>query len=123
MPKIAFINKMDRVGADFTGVLAQMHEKLGARPVPVTIPWGSEDNFQGVIDLINQQALIFSADDQGGTVTTAPVPEEMAEAAQQGLEDLLEAAAESDDALDGKISGRGAPSPPRRSRPPCAAPV
>jgi elongation factor G len=51
VPKIAFINKMDRIGADFEAVLEQMREKLGARPLPLTIPWGAEDRFRGVIDL------------------------------------------------------------------------
>src|SRR5512143_2688110 len=63
VPKIAFINKMDRVGADFAGVLAQMRDRLGASPLPLTIPWGAEDRFQGVIDLLAMEALTWDETD------------------------------------------------------------
>ncbi len=99
VPKIAFVNKMDRIGADFAAVLEQMREKLGARPLPVTIPWGAEDRFSGVIDLVNQQYLTWESEDLGAAVQKNPIPDEMAEAAAQGREALLEAVAETDDGI------------------------
>jgi elongation factor G len=99
VPKIAFINKMDRVGADFQAVLGQMREKLGATPVPITIPWGAEDRFEGVIHLVNGKYLTWSQQDQGLEVHAADIPQEMAEAYAAGREALLEAVAETDDGI------------------------
>ncbi|MBU2613835.1 elongation factor G [Patescibacteria group bacterium] len=97
VPKIAFINKMDRVGADFESVLQQMRDKLGATPLPVTIPWGAEDRFEGVIDLVNNRYLTWDQDDQGVEMLAQDVPEEMQEAYEAGREALLEAVSETDD--------------------------
>jgi elongation factor G len=97
VPKIAFINKMDRIGADFESVLGEMRDKLGATPLPVTIPWGAEDQFQGVIDLVNMQALTFDPADQGATVNSQDIPEELLEQAEAAREAMIEALAESDD--------------------------
>ncbi len=105
VPKIAFINKMDRVGADFEGVLGQMRHKLGARPLPVTIPWGAEDKFRGVIDLVNMQCLTWEQEDLGATVHAGPIPRDMAERAHEAREALLEAVAETDDDLMEKYLG------------------
>ncbi|BEQ15520.1 elongation factor G [Desulfoferula mesophila] len=99
VPKIAFINKMDRIGADFKAVLVQMKERLGANPLPLTIPWGAEDNFRGVIDLISMEALVWEDEELGATYVRQPIPEEMAEDAAQAREALLEAVAEIDDAI------------------------
>ncbi|MEW5914408.1 MAG: elongation factor G [Thermodesulfobacteriota bacterium] len=99
VPKIAFINKMDRVGADFAAVLQQMRDKLGARPVPITIPWGAEDTFSGVIDLVAMQALVWDEAEQGASYQRLHIPEAMAEEAARGREALLEAMAETDDQL------------------------
>ena len=99
VPKIAFINKMDRIGADFQAVLEQMRRLLGARPLPVTIPWGAEDKFQGVVDLVTMECLTFSLENQGTTVERGPIPAEMQEIAEEARENLLEMVAENDDAL------------------------
>ena len=97
VPKIAFINKMDRIGADFNEVLNQMRKKLGAVPLPVAIPMGAEDKFSGTIDLISMKALTFDPDDQGSTVHTGDIPEEYGEQALAGREALMETLAETDD--------------------------
>ncbi|MFZ5586994.1 MAG: elongation factor G [Thermodesulfobacteriota bacterium] len=99
VPKIAFVNKMDRVGADFERVLRHMRKKLGAHPLPLTIPWGAEDQFRGVIDLVTMEALTWNEADQGMSYTRGPIPAEMAEAAAAGRTALLEAVAETDDAI------------------------
>lgn len=99
VPKIAFINKMDRVGADFENVLGQMRDKLGTSPLPLTIPWGSEDHFKGVIDLLNMEALTWDQADQGASVHRVPVPDEMTEAAALGRETILETLADLDDQI------------------------
>ncbi|WP_449246376.1 elongation factor G [Desulfarculus baarsii] len=99
VPKIAFINKMDRIGADFECVLGQMRDKLGANPLPLTIPWGAEERFRGVVDLLTMEAITWSEADQGATFSRGPIPAEMAEAAAQGRERLLEACAEVDDSI------------------------
>ncbi|KMY67447.1 elongation factor G [Desulfocarbo indianensis] len=105
VPKIAFINKMDRVGADFEAVLQQMRDKLGARPLPVCIPWGAEDRFEGVLDLINGRYLTWSQEDQGVEMRARDIPEEMREAYEAGRERLLEAVSETDDAIMEKYLG------------------
>ncbi len=97
VPKISFINKMDRVGANFDEVLKQMRTKLGAVPLPVTIPMGAEDKFSGVIDLVGMQALSFDPDDQGVTVSVGDIPAEFSEDAEAGREFLMETLAEADD--------------------------
>ena len=99
VPRIAFINKMDRTGASFARVVAEMRAKLQARAVPIQIPWGREENFQGVVDLVRMQALTFAEEALGVKVLAQPVPAELAEAAQQAREQLLEAVAEADEAL------------------------
>ncbi len=99
VPKIAFVNKMDRVGADFHQVLQQMRDKLGAVPLPLTIPHGAEDRFQGVVDLVTMEYLTWDQADQGATVKRGAIPEDMAETAAAGREALLEAIAETDDRI------------------------
>ncbi|MGN1164659.1 MAG: GTP-binding protein, partial [Candidatus Ornithospirochaeta sp.] len=86
VPRIAFVNKMDRMGADFYAVLEDMKKKLGAEPVPLFIPVGAESSFSGVIDLINGKYLTFSANDQGSSITENEIPEDMADKAQEWKE-------------------------------------
>lgn len=102
VPRIAFINKMDRVGADFFDVFGQIRERLGANPVALQLPWGSEDTFSGVIDLIGMNAVIWHSDDLGATFEKREIPEELKSQAQEYREKLLEAVAECDEQLTEK---------------------
>ncbi len=99
VPRIAFVNKMDRVGADFFEVLNQVRERLKANPVAIQIPWGSEDTFQGVIDLIEMKALLWHSEDLGSKFETVEIPEDLREESQGYREKMIEAAAECDEAL------------------------
>ena len=99
VPRIAFVNKMDRTGASFERVVAELRTKLQARAVPLQIPWGREENFKGLVDLVRMRALTFDEDALGAKVREQDVPAELAEAAQQAREQLLETVAESDEAL------------------------
>jgi elongation factor G len=100
VPRIAFINKMDRAGADFFSVVQQIHEKLGANPVPVQIPIGAEENFSGVIDLVEMKALIYTTDAANVTTfETVAVPADMLEEAEEWRGKLIEEVASVDDTL------------------------
>jgi elongation factor G len=100
VPRIAFVNKMDRAGADFFSVVQQIHDKLGANPVPVQIPIGAEENFIGVIDLVDMKALIYHTDeDNVTTFETVPVPADMLEEAEEWRGKLIEEIASVDDTL------------------------
>ncbi|CAK7068936.1 MAG: Elongation factor G [Desulfovibrio sp.] len=99
IPKLAFINKMDRPGADFAAVLEAMRRRLGANPVAVTIPLGAEEEFRGVIDLAAMERLTFAEDDKGRTYSREPLTAEEAALAAPWREKLLETAADMDDAL------------------------
>jgi elongation factor G len=101
VPRIAFVNKMDVVGADFLGVLDQMRERLGANPVAIQLPIGAEDQFRGVVDLVTGKAIIY-LDDLGTQSAETDVPEAMRDQVAAYREKLLEAAAEQDDALMAK---------------------
>src|SRR5260221_12991423 len=98
VPRICFINKMDRVGADFTASVESIRERLGARPVPVQLPIGAEDGFRGIVDLITGEVLVY-ADDMGTTVESCAVPEELAAEVARWREHLLEAAYDYDESL------------------------
>ncbi len=102
VPRIAFINKMDRIGADFEMAVQSMREKLGARPVPIQIPIGAEDKFAGVIDLVAMKAYRFTGD-LAEVPTVEDVPADLADAAAIAREQLLEAAADCDDAIAEKF--------------------
>jgi len=105
VPRIAFVNKMDRVGANFPRVLEMMRSRLGANPVAVQVPLGSEDTFRGVIDLIDRVAIIFD-DDNGEHFTVEPIPQEAMQMADEARALLVEAAAEQrDDLLERYLSG------------------
>jgi len=100
VPRIAFINKMDRAGADFFGVVQQIEEKLGAKPVPVQIPIGAEENFTGIIDLIEMKAVVYYADASLGTrYEYEDIPSELADEAEEWRGKLVESLAEVDDTL------------------------
>lgn len=105
VPKIAFINKMDRVGADFFGVVELMRERFNSIPLPVQIPAGSEDNFRGAIDLIQQKILTWDDGSQGMDYTVEEVPEEFTEQLKVQREKLIETLADLDDALAEKYLG------------------
>lgn len=99
VPRICFVNKMDRAGASFERVLEQIENRLGAVPVALQHPIGAEENFQGVVDLIGERAIYWNEADQGATFTAGPIPEALADACAVGRELLLEAAAEANDEL------------------------
>ncbi|MDP8236948.1 MAG: elongation factor G [Candidatus Erginobacter occultus] len=99
IPRIAYVNKMDRSGADFFAVVEAMKTKLGAAAVPVQIPWGGEDTFSGVIDLVNSRAIRFSHQDKAAEPEVIPIPEELAEAAERYRTQLLEVLADQDDGI------------------------
>ena len=99
VPKIAFVNKMDRVGANFYNVMEQMKNQLGANPVPMVLPIGAAETFDGIIDLIKMKALYFDMKSLGKTVIEKDIPEEYAEKAAEWRQKMVESAAEQDDAL------------------------
>jgi elongation factor G len=99
VPRLAFINKMDRIGADFFSVLEQMKKKLRASPVPVQIPLGASETFQGIIDLVEDCAYIFRDETLGAEFERTAVPADHRETANEWREKLLEAAAEHNDSL------------------------
>jgi len=99
VPRIAFVNKMDRVGADFSNTIDMMIRKLGARPVAIQLPWGKEDNFKGVVDLIKQRGILWNEDKLGATFDLVDIPIELREDADKYRHLLLEAVVEKDDAI------------------------
>ena len=100
VPRIAFVNKMDRVGADFFGVVTEIQEKLAAHPVPMQIPIGSEENFTGVIDLIERRAIQWVEDEaMGMKYVYTDIPEDLIEETEKWRENLVEAVCEQDDDL------------------------
>jgi elongation factor G len=99
VPRVGFVNKMDRSGADFLDVIKQIKEKLGANPVPLQLPIGAEDTFRGVVDLITNKAIIWDEDTQGMTFHEIPIPDDMKEQVVEYRSKLVEAVAEYDDKL------------------------
>ena len=100
VPRIAFVNKMDRAGADYYGVVSQINDKLKSIAVPIQIPIGSEDSFKGVIDLIDNKAVIWYDDETMGTnYNLVEIPEDLKEETAEWREKMLEAVAETDDSL------------------------
>ncbi len=99
VPRIAFVNKMDRSGADFFHAVGMIRERLGANPVPIQLPIGSEENFLGVVDLVRQKALLYKDETLGAEFEEAEIPAELAADAQTAREKLVEAASEVDDHL------------------------
>lgn len=99
VPRIAFVNKMDRAGADFFNVVKQVKERLGAKPVPIQIPIGSEETFKGIVDLIKNTGIIWDEANYGKSFEQIPIPENLKEVAAEWRENLIEAVAEYDDVL------------------------
>jgi elongation factor G len=102
VPRIAFVNKMDRVGADFDRVVTMIRERLGANPVPLHLPIGSEDRFVGVVDLLTEKAIVWDDESLGARFEEQPVPEQLVSAVQAGRERLVEAVADFDDCIAAK---------------------
>ena len=106
VPRIAFVNKMDRVGADFFRVQKQIEERLKGRAVPIQIPVGAEEHFAGVIDLVKMKAIIWDEASQGVSFKYEEIPAELADSARQWRENMIEQAAEANEALlDKYLSG------------------
>ncbi len=99
VPKIAFVNKMDRIGADFYMVVEMIKNRLGAHPLVLQLPWGAENNFKGIIDILNMKVLVWDEKSMGAKYTKLPIPAELEEKAHQYREMLLETIAERDDAI------------------------
>ena len=97
--RIGFVNKMDRAGADFLNVVKQVREVLGGNPLPLQLPIGAEDNFKGVVDLINNRGIVWNENDKGMTYTEVPIPADMLDEVKEWREKLLEAIAEFDEKL------------------------
>ncbi|MEY4383009.1 MAG: hypothetical protein RI995_551 [Bacteroidota bacterium] len=99
VPRIGFVNKMDRSGADFLNVCRQVKEMLGSYAVPLQLPIGAEDKFEGVVDLVNFRGIKWNEHDKGMTFTEVPIPDDMLDEATEYREKLLEAVAEFDESL------------------------
>ena len=105
VPRIAFINKMDRTGANFMRAVEQIRDRLKGNPVPIVLPIGSEDNFVGVVDLIKRKAIDWNTEDQGTTFKYVDIPAEMESIVDEWRGKMVEAAAEADEALLDKFFG------------------
>ena len=104
VPRLAFINKMDRVGSDYFGVVQEIADKLGSIPVPMQIPIGSEENFKGIVDLIERRAIVWKEDEEMGMkYEYCEIPEDMVDEVEEWREKLVEAICVSDDALLNKF--------------------
>lgn len=99
VPRLGFVNKMDRQGANFLEVCNQVKEMLGGNPVPLQIPIGAEDDFKGVVDLIRNQAIVWHDDTQGKTFDVVEIPADLVDTVEEYREKLMETVAEYDDAL------------------------
>ena len=99
VPRICFINKMDRIGADFFRSVQMIHDRLKAKPICLQIPIGSEDKFEGVVDLIHGRAVRFDKESKGLTMTYGPVPEELQDLYEEKRFEMMEAVAEEDEEL------------------------
>ncbi len=99
VPRIAFVNKMDRTGADFFNVYEDIKKKLGANVVPIQIPIGAEDNFVGVVDLFDMKAYVWQGDELGAKFDITDIPDDLKDTAEEWREKMIEAIAETDDEL------------------------
>ncbi len=99
VPRICFVNKMDRAGADFMRCVKEVRERLGGNPLPLQIPIGAEDDFKGVVDLITMKGIIWDNENYGSTWKEVEIPADLVEEAQEWRDKLIEAVAESDEAL------------------------
>ena len=107
VPRIAFINKMDRAGADFLKVIDQMKKRLGANAVPIQLAIGAEDEFKGVIDLVKMKAIYWNGDDMGTTFSEEDIPENLISLAEEWREAMIESAAEANEELMDKYLEEG----------------
>jgi len=107
VPRLAFVNKMDRPGADFFRVVRMMQERLKANPVPIVIPVGAEEHFSGVVDLIKMRTIMWDDATQGMAFSYAPVPDDLLSTAQTWRDNMVSAAAEANDALMDKYLETG----------------
>jgi elongation factor G len=107
VPRIAFVNKMDRVGADFLNVVSQIKGRLGANPVPIQLPIGEEENFAGIVDLIKMKAIIWDDSTQGMSFEEKEIPADMLELCKEYRAKLVEEAADADEQLMGKYFEEG----------------
>ncbi len=107
VPRMVFVNKMDRAGADFLRVVDQIKERLGANPVPIQLNIGAEENFKGVVDLIRMKAILWNEEDQGLTYDLADIPEDMLADAEHWREQMVENAAEATEELMEKYLEEG----------------
>ena len=108
VPRMAFVNKMDRSGANFLRVVGQIKERLGSMPIPIQLPIGSEEQFKGVVDLIEQEAIYWDEEDMGTTFKKDKnIPDDMKDACTQWRDQLLEVAAEADEGLMDKYLDTG----------------
>ena len=107
VPRMVFVNKMDRAGADFERVIGQIRKRLGANCVPIQLNIGAEDEFRGVIDLIKMKSINWNADDQGMTFTYEDIPAELADKAERYRTEMVEAAAEANEELMEKYLENG----------------
>jgi elongation factor G len=99
VPRVAFVNKMDRTGANFERVVRQIRERLAARPVPIQLPIGAEEHFEGVVDLIRMKAIYWDVENMGTTYEARDIPAELQDAAAEAREFMVEAAAEANEEL------------------------
>jgi elongation factor G len=97
--RVGFVNKMDRSGADFLNVVKQVKEVLGGNPIPLQLPIGAEENFKGVVDLVNNRGIVWNESDQGMTFEVVPIPDDMKDEVAEYREKLLEAVSEFDDKI------------------------
>ena len=107
VPRMVFVNKMDRAGADFLRVVKQIEERLGSTPIPLQLAIGAEDNFKGIVDLIKMKAIYWNEEDQGLTFEEQSIPEELQGLAENYREIMVEAAAEANDELMEKYLEEG----------------
>ena len=99
VPRIAYVNKMDTTGADFFGCVDQMKERLNCKAIPIQLPIGSEDTFQGIVDLVKMRAFVQHSEDQGKELVEEEIPADLVEMANKYHQEMVEAAAEQDDDL------------------------
>lgn len=107
VPRMAFVNKMDRMGADFYRVVQQMRDRLGAKPLVMQVPVGAEDNFQGVVDIVRMKAIYWDDDNLGLTYQEQEIPEELKETCQKYRDELVESAAEASEEFMNKYLEEG----------------
>ena len=107
VPRIAFVNKMDRAGADFLKVVGQIKDRLGATPVPIQLPIGAEDDFKGIIDLMRMKALYWDGDDMGTSYREEDIPSDLLDQSNEYREAMLESVAEASEELMEKYLENG----------------